>query len=197
VIALNSWRADFTVDAITWSNGVVRYLNPDHRTGARDINNRGEVLGAFYLETAPGPNVFTAIMRDGAVSVLDAGFIGEALNDHGHVAGLSYDGGRHAVLYRDGAWLNLGTLRSDYSTWVSKLNNSDQIIGVSDDGDDHTQPFFYTDGKMYPLNDRIHPNSGWTLFYATDINDRGQIVGAGLHLGQYRAFLLTPTKKLR
>ena len=202
VIALNSWRKEriSIAEAITWSNGVVRYLDPDHRTGARGINNRGEVVGVFYLETPPGPytfTVFTAIMRDGAISVLSAGFIGETLNDHGHVAGISYDGGRHAVLYRAGEFVNLGTLRGDYSTWPWRINNSDQIIGVSDDGDDHTRPFFYTDGNIYPLNDLIHPNSGWTLFYATDINDRGQIVGAGLHLGQYRAFLLTPTKKLR
>jgi probable HAF family extracellular repeat protein len=196
VIALNSWRADFTTDAITWSNGVVRYLNPNHRTGARDINNRGEVVGMFYLETPPGPSIFTAIMRDDTVSVLGP-FAGDTINDHGHVAGHSFVGGRRAALYRDGALLDLGTLRGDYFSWAWRINNADQIIGVSEDGDDHTRPFFYTDGNMYPLNDLIHSNSGWTIHYVTDINDRGQIVGAGIHLGQYRAFLLTPTKKLR
>ena len=193
VVALNN----SAIGAITWSNGVVRYLDPDHRTGARGINNRGEVVGVFYLETPPGPDVFTAIMRDGTVSVLGAGFIGDALNDHGHVAGVSYYGGRHAVLYRAGELLNLGTLRGDSFSWVQRINNSDQIIGGSEDGDDHTRPFFYTDGNMYPLNDLIHPNSGWTISYAADINDRGQIVGAGMHLGQYRACLLTPRKQLR
>jgi probable HAF family extracellular repeat protein len=195
VIAANTWRQDFTGEAITWSNGVVRYLDPNHRTGASDINNRGEVVGAFYLETPPGPDIFTAIMHDGTISVLGA-FGGNALNDHGHVAGTSYVGGRHAVLYRDGALLNLGMLRGDYFSWPSALNNAGQVIGGSEDGDDHTRPFLYADGKMYSLNELIHPNSGWTIFYAADINDRGQIVGTGLYDGQHRAFLLTPTKNL-
>jgi probable HAF family extracellular repeat protein len=197
VIALNSWREDFTTEAITWSNGVVRYLDPDHRTGARDINNRGEVVGAFYLETPPGPDVFTAIMRDGAVSVLGAGFIGGTLNDYGDVAGVSYYGGRHAVLYRAGAFLNLGTLPGDYFSSAWRINNAGQIIGDSEDGDDHSRPFFYSAGKMYSLSEMIRPNSGWTLFYATDINDRGQIIGAGSYQGQARGFVMTPTKKLR
>lgn len=184
-------------EAITWSNGVVRYLDPDHRAGARDINNRGEVLGTFYLETPPGPNVFTALMHDGTLTVLGAGFLGDTLNDHGHVAGTSYFGGRHAVLFRDGELLNLGALPGDSSSSAWRINNAGQIIGDCEDGDDHVRPFLYTDGRMYSLRDLVRPNSGWTISYATDINDHGQIVGTGSYQGQHRAFLMTPTKKLR
>lgn len=46
---------------------------------------------------------------------------------------------------------------------------------------------------MVDLNDLIPANSGWYLEATTGINNRGQIVGYGLHGGQQRAFLLTPT----
>ena len=40
----------------------------------------------------------------------------------------------------------------------------------------------------------IDPSSGWTLQFATAINDSGQIAGYGINsVGQTDAFLLTPT----
>jgi len=46
---------------------------------------------------------------------------------------------------------------------------------------------------MVDLNDRIPSDSGWVLVDARDINNEGQIVGNGVHNGQRRAFLLTPS----
>jgi hypothetical protein len=40
-------------------------------------------------------------------------------------------------------------------------------------------------------------NSGWTLYDAFDINDLGQIVGAGTHNGITRGFVLTPLTRTR
>jgi probable HAF family extracellular repeat protein len=46
---------------------------------------------------------------------------------------------------------------------------------------------------MKDLNNLILPTSGWTLNYACDINDLGQIVGYGTNPnGVTHAFLLTP-----
>jgi hypothetical protein len=45
---------------------------------------------------------------------------------------------------------------------------------------------------MKDLNTLLPAGSGWLLNTATDINDRGQIVGAGMHNGHHRAYLLTP-----
>jgi hypothetical protein len=42
---------------------------------------------------------------------------------------------------------------------------------------------------MTPL---ISSGDGWVLTNASDVNDRGQIVGQGLYQGQLRGFLLTP-----
>jgi hypothetical protein len=45
---------------------------------------------------------------------------------------------------------------------------------------------------MVDLNTLIDSRLGWTLQYASGINDHGQIVGTGLVKGQGHAFLLTP-----
>lgn len=45
---------------------------------------------------------------------------------------------------------------------------------------------------MVNLNDLIAAGSGWELEWATGINNRGQIVGFGIHGTERRAFLLTP-----
>jgi probable HAF family extracellular repeat protein len=45
---------------------------------------------------------------------------------------------------------------------------------------------------MTDLNHLIDPSMGWQLMDAFDINDAGQIVGAGQINGETHAFLLTP-----
>lgn len=57
-----------------------------------------------------------------------------------------------------------------------------------------TRAFLYSGGRMQDLNGLIPRSAGWTLLDARGINDRGQIVGSGLHHGQKRAFLLTPVR---
>ena len=47
-------------------------------------------------------------------------------------------------------------------------------------------------GLVTDLNTLIPPDSGWELQSAEDINNAGQIVGAGTIHGQHHAFLLTP-----
>jgi len=184
-------------EAVTWSNGLVRFLgfiDPARGSVAHDINNPGEVLSTFYLDTPPGPAVVTAIMHDGLISILGT-FAGRALNDHGHIAGQIGFGHPFAFLYRPGASLPLDPLPGDYYSYATEINNADEVIGHSEDGEDHLRPVLYTDGLTYDLNDLIRPNSGWTLFVAADINDRGQITGWGLFHGEYRGFLLTPKKQ--
>ena len=50
---------------------------------------------------------------------------------------------------------------------------------------------------MTDLNTLIDPALGWQLVYATDINNRGQIVGTGFIGSQVHAFLLTPVPEPR
>jgi probable HAF family extracellular repeat protein len=53
----------------------------------------------------------------------------------------------------------------------------------------------WKNGTISDLNNLIPPNSGWELYTAQAINNRGQIVGNGRHNGAIHSFLLTPAKK--
>ncbi|MCA9449227.1 MAG: hypothetical protein KC931_19060, partial [Candidatus Omnitrophica bacterium] len=55
--------------------------------------------------------------------------------------------------------------------------------------------FLYEKGSFYDLNAALSWNSEWDrLLYATDINDRGQIIGVGLFGGKEQGFLMTPAE---
>ena len=52
--------------------------------------------------------------------------------------------------------------------------------------------FIYKNGVMTDLNNLIDAESGWSLTFAIDINENGQIVGAGNYNGALHAYLLMP-----
>ena len=72
------------------------------------------------------------------------------------------------------------------------INNNGQVVGYCGNGTVNHAVLY--DGKTtIDLNNLIPAISGWTLEYATAINDNGWIVGDGSNsLGQQHAFLLTP-----
>ena len=47
-------------------------------------------------------------------------------------------------------------------------------------------------GTVVDLNTLLPDGSGWTLFDAQAVNSRGQIVGGGIHNGEFHAYLMTP-----
>ena len=72
------------------------------------------------------------------------------------------------------------------------INNKGVIVGeVYRDKSFHA--CLWKDGKALDLNALIPKNSGWTLYDATGINDKGQIIGTGkFDKDTLSAFLLTP-----
>ena len=146
---------------------------PGMDSRARAINAAGDVIGEIEKPYADG---FVALWQNGRIKNLGALpgtdlSIGTALNDRGQAVGNSFNGPETRLSrflsylrrLRTPAWV-----RPQQTAWV------------------------YRDGKMSDLNALIPRDSGWALEAATGINDRGQIVGKGLHDGQERAFLLTP-----
>ena len=51
---------------------------------------------------------------------------------------------------------------------------------------------FDTEKGIRDLNNLLDPQTGWTLTFARDINNSGQIVGYGEVNGERRGFILTP-----
>ncbi|MBA3717941.1 MAG: hypothetical protein H0W87_06930 [Actinobacteria bacterium] len=78
---------------------------------------------------------------------------------------------------------------------AAALSNSLRVVGTAYD-----DPFFLTSAWLARtpsapaklLLELVPSEAGWTFAYATSVNDRGQIVGTGLHRGRTRAYLLTP-----
>src|SRR5947209_18771737 len=82
---------------------------------------------------------------------------------------------------------DLGTLGGTES-WAWAINNRGQVVGYSRTPSDRALPgFIYSNEQMTDLNGLIDP--ALRVYWATDINDSGQIVanGTGSH-----PYLLTP-----
>jgi len=88
---------------------------------------------------------------------------------------------------------DLGTLGTD-DPLVRGMNDRGDIVGtlLTSEGADIQRAFACLGSTILDLNDVIEAGSAWKLEHAYDINDRGQIVGAGYHDGVYRAFRLDP-----
>jgi probable HAF family extracellular repeat protein len=78
---------------------------------------------------------------------------------------------------------------------AAAVSNSQRVVGTAYD-----DPFFLTSAWLARtpaaparlILELVPPQAAWTFAYATAVNDRGQIVGTGLHRGRTRAYLLTP-----
>ena len=76
---------------------------------------------------------------------------------------------------------------------ANAINTAGLIVGGNSVSGSATRAFLWRNGVATDLNTLIPANSGWTLNFASGINDRGQIVGWGVNFtGSIHAFLLTP-----
>lgn len=127
------------------------------------------------------------------------------------------NGRYHAVLWAGGRMQDLGASPGFSDSMGTGLNDRGEAVGCGfEDGTaevvraflrDHTagalrryfsrptdRAFVCVGGRMQDLSALVPASAGWTLERAYAINGRGQIAGGGLHNGQKRAFLLTPTR---
>lgn len=90
----------------------------------------------------------------------------------------------------------LDALPGDEYTIAESINSSGDVLGYSRDRETDTlHPVLWPAGNATPmdLQTMINPSSRWSLMNVYDMNDSGQIVGAGVFEGQVRAFVLTPS----
>jgi probable HAF family extracellular repeat protein len=94
----------------------------------------------------------------------------------------------HAVLWRHGRLIDLGTFPEDTSS-NDYVNSRGQVVGTSEDGahmviEVGEHAFLWEgNGPMVDLNTLIPAGSSLQLTYAVVINDRGEIAGFGVAPG--------------
>ncbi|WP_309711795.1 hypothetical protein [Armatimonas sp.] len=163
------------------------------------INDFGGMIGVSYFhsrEPLIGDSAWEAwLWRKGKWVRLSPELKESApqdLNDEEFVVGWGRAAGakKLPMLWKDGK----GTPLSEQEGDAQAINNKGRIVGSFWSGN-RSYACLWEGGKALNLNERIPINSGWTLYDATNINDKGQIVGTG-KFGKERlsAFLLTPQK---
>jgi probable HAF family extracellular repeat protein len=179
------WRAD--------TGWVDLGLPPGHAEFAvADRSEAGHIVGTAHAAAGGvGPRGFLWHADTGWVD-LGADFSPSDVNAAGHIAGAGPFGeyGRHAALWRDGAWADLGVLAGDFSI-AAALNAGGQVAGAST-------------YSLYPFGRRA---ARWQEGRVTDLgtlpgldqseahalDDAGQVVGTAYRDGRgeqpRRAFL--------
>jgi probable HAF family extracellular repeat protein len=117
------------------------------------------------------------------------------MNDKGQVVGyaaLIGDETFDAFLWANDLMLDLGRLPGDFFAVANGINQDGEVVGTSVGF--LPRAFIWKDGQMIDLNTLISHTSDWALVFAQGINDRGQIVGGGVHNSEAHAFLLTPKR---
>jgi probable HAF family extracellular repeat protein len=173
------------------------------------LNDRGEVVGGLLL---PGDQINHPFLWDGK-KLIDltappfGGDIadGEAMwvNDAGDVVGnaplpvLCPDSSgpwNQAFLWTQGAIRDLGALAGEPISRADFINSTSQVVGVSFPCDfSAATAFLWENESMVDLNTLISPDSQLYLFWASYIDDQGEIAAlAALPNGDTHAAWLVP-----
>jgi len=181
------------------TNGTPAYLGdpPDSLNAATGINAVDQVVGSPAFVWKAG--TLTALPALAGAPAGDAG--ATAIDISGQIAGWSGiaggSGAQHAALWSGGTVTDLGTVGGIAFNQATAINAAGQIVGTADPRcRPCVNPVAWLrepGGAATDLNTLIPAGSGWTLEQANGINDRGQIVGAGVHNGSTHAYLLTPS----
>jgi probable HAF family extracellular repeat protein len=149
------------------------------------INNHGQVVGFSDLagDKASHPFLWTKANRMQDLGTL-GGHFGTAsmINELGDIVGgstLEGDSQIDAFLWRNGKINDLGAL--DGCSYAFSINARRQVVGNWGGAQCAEGAFLWEDGgPMVDLSTLIVPHTSLTLG-VTNINDRGEIVGVGLH----------------
>jgi probable HAF family extracellular repeat protein len=173
------------------------------RAGFNGINNNGLLVGTAYRLFSPFKAIKGTLGTPGVTEISPPGQFSTgmalAVNDAGTIVGFQNPGSgsaRAAIFNGDGTYTDLGALGLTDSS-ANDVNNAGVIVGDAFGEDTggvfRAYGFVYQNGTMTDLMTLLPAGSGWSeIFEVNEINEFGQIVGAGLFNGEVRAFVMTP-----
>src|SRR5512134_3066271 len=156
---------------------------------AHAINEAGQVVGASA--TAAGSTHAFLWTRGG---MRDLGTLPKrrsssavAVNDHGQVAGISFNGSLsrpqdvRAFFWERGTMRDLGTL-GGHRTWVAALNDRGEVVGrttlAAGRVGEASRAYLWSGGRMTDLGTLVRDGAPEELTsWAVALNDRGEVVG--------------------
>jgi probable HAF family extracellular repeat protein len=152
--------------------------NPNEGTLARNINDAGQIVGAYYGTNGYSNGFlysggkFTTIDFPGALETWASG-----INDSGQIVGTAFVPTGMGVriegfLYSSGSFTPISPvpLTSNSQSQAAGINDSGQIVG------DYFDPATYT-YHSFLYSGGVYTTIGGLEDFATDINDSGEIVG--------------------
>jgi probable HAF family extracellular repeat protein len=186
----------FEISPSLWVNQVRTGLTGPpgtvNRGFANDIDNNRVVVGCVS-ETAfvsgpffpiQWPNTPNGELIPGTPA--DARGCANAINNVGHITGEATIGGiSHAVIWADGAMIDLGIPPGFVSCEGNGINDADHVAGYCDDSQGNSRPFLWRDGSIIELG--ITPGETGV---AHDINNADEVLGyAGIPFSGGGAFV--------
>jgi probable HAF family extracellular repeat protein len=181
--------------------------------GAFSINAAGNILGdgcdvdfvechaAFWASSTSTPVALAS--PPGEFIYTDVGLVGRSihgLNNAGRMVGYAYNADfseTRAVFWASSTnpAVILSTTGEFINGGAQGTSDNGQIVGAaynSDFSDSHAFMWPSSTSQGIDLNTVIPSDSGWELLYALEINNRGEIVGAGIFNGALHAYVLIP-----
>jgi uncharacterized membrane protein len=192
----------FTRQMFFYANGVatpIGALPGSIQSVARGLNAAGAAIG---ISSASGGSTQGFVYLNGQETPIPppggVSSTADAINNLGQIVGEYYPsstnlrGGR-LFLYSESGSRDLGVVLDPANeAAASSINDSGVIVGSAETISGPLAWIYTPETGFSDLDKDIVPNSGWSLFGASGINNAGQIVGSGLLDGQQHGFLLTP-----
>jgi probable HAF family extracellular repeat protein len=177
------------LQAVIWGpkKGQMQRLPPlsgDPDGLATAINDNGEVTGCSGIcaDLSLNSCLHAVVWKDGSptnIGGLGPLNVGGDINNNGQVLGESLlpdNATYHSFLWQKGVVTDLGALPGRPLVFAGGLNNKGQVVGHACDATDtFCTAYLWENGVMTDLNTLIP--AGVYLYYAGDINDRGEIAG--------------------
>lgn len=171
-----------------------RYLELPANRGATawDINEHGAVAGQFEPDRSDFfDGEYLGFVHDGTRATVLPTLGGKqgyayGINDAGQAVGYAFTNDDAVI----GGYLYSGGTLSPLGVDIARdINNRGWIVGT-----DARNAFLYRGGQVHYLADLLVGDNAtrWSLYDATAINERGQIIGYGFADGRDRPFLATP-----